>query len=291
MHLTILSRKAAIYTTRRLAQSARLRGARVRILDPVQVEMHLDEAPGLYYQRRKLLRTDVVIPRIAPSVQAYGLAVVNHFTMMGVPTLNDAAGIAASRNKMRALQLLAAHGVPVPPTVMAASARDLRELVDLVGGVPVLINVLTEKRGVMVCETLQSMEAALEAVLAMGHNLLVQRYVRRKRERDLRARVVGEQVIAWVERRPRPGRLLHTLAKGAKLKAVGVPAAMDALAVKAARVIGLDVAAVDLLEAGSGPMVFDVNSSPGLKGLEAATGKDLALPIVGRAEELVKRYT
>jgi ribosomal protein S6--L-glutamate ligase len=291
MHLTILSRKAGIYTTRRLVQAARLRGARVRVLDPLQVEMHLDEAPGLYYQRRKLARTDVVIPRIAPSVQAYGLAVVNHFTMMGVPTLNDANGIAASRNKMRALQLLAANGVPVPPTVMAASASDLRALVELVGGVPVLIKLLTpsEKPGVMVCETLQSMEAALEAVLSMGHNLLVQRYVRRKRERDLRALVVGSEVTAWVERRPRQGRLLHTLARGASLKAVRVPAALDALAVKAARVVGLDVAAVDLLEAGSVPMVFDVNSSPGLQGLEAATGKDLALPIIGRAEQLAGR--
>ncbi len=291
MHLTILSRKAAIYTTRRLAQSARLRGARVRVLDPVRVEMHLDEAPGVYYQNRKLVRTDVVIPRIAPSVQAYGLAVVNHFAMMGVPTLNDASGIAASRNKMRTLQLLSAHGVPVPPTVMAANASELRELVELVGGLPVLIKLLTpsEKPGVMVCETLQSMEAALEAVLSMGHNLLVQRYVRRKRERDLRALVVGEEVIAWVERRPRPGRLLHTLARGASLKAVQVPAALDELAVKAARVVGLEVAAVDLLEAGTGPMVFDVNSSPGLQGLEAATGKDLALPIVGRAEKLARK--
>lgn len=291
MHLTILSRKAAIYTTRRLAQSARLRGARVRVLDPVRVEMHLDEAPGVYYQNRKLVRTDVVIPRIAPSVQAYGLAVVNHFSMMGVPTLNDASGIAASRNKMRTLQLLSAHGVPVPPTVMAANASELRELVELVGGLPVLIKLLTpsEKPGVMVCETLQSMEAALEAVLSMGHNLLVQRYVRRKRERDLRALVVGGEVIAWVERRPRPGRLLHTLARGASLKAVQVPAALDALAVEAARVIGLEVAAVDLLEAGGGPMVFDVNSSPGLKGLEAATGKDLALPIIGRAEALARK--
>ena len=291
MHLTLLSRKAGIYTTRRLVQSARLRGARVRVLDPLQVEMHLDEAPGLYYQRKKLPRTDVVIPRIAPSVQAYGLAVVNHFTMMGVPTLNDANGIATSRNKMRALQLLSAHGVPVPPTVMASNASDLKALVALVGGVPVLIKLLTpsEKPGVMVCETLQSMEAALEAVLSMGHNLLIQRYVRRKRERDLRARVVGDRVTAWVERRPRPGRLLHTLARGASLKAVRVPAALDELAVKAARVVGLDVAAVDLLEAGSGPMVFDVNSSPGLKGLEAATGKDLALPIIGRAEELARR--
>jgi ribosomal protein S6--L-glutamate ligase len=263
----------------------------VRVLDPLRVEMHLDQPPGAFYQRRRLPRTDVVIPRIAPSVQAYGLAVVDHFAMMGVPVLNDANGIAASRNKMRSLQLLAARGVPVPPTVMASNASDLKAMVELVGGVPVLIKLITpnERPGVMVCETLQSMEAALEAVLSMGHNLLVQRYVRRKRERDLRALVVGERAVAWVERRPRPGRLLHTLARGAKLKSVRVPAALDRLAVEAARVIGLEVAAVDLLEAGTGPMVFDVNSSPGLKGLEAATGKDLALPIVGRAEELARR--
>lgn len=293
MHLTILSRRAAIYTTRRLAQAARLRGARVRVLDPLRVEMNLGAAPGVSYQQKKLPRTDVIVPRIAPSVQAYGLAVVNHFTMMGVPALNDANGIAISRNKMRALQLLQAQGVPVPPTVMAANASDLRAMVALVGGVPVLIKLLTpsEKAGVMVCETLQSMEAALEAVLSMGHNLLVQRYVRRKRERDLRALVVGDRVVAWVERRPRPGRLLHTLARGASLKSVRVPAALDELAVKAARVVGLDVCAIDLLEAGSGPMVFDVNSSPGIKALEAATGKDLALPIVGRAEELVRAFT
>jgi ribosomal protein S6--L-glutamate ligase len=290
LHLTILSRKAGIYTTRRLAQAARLRGARVRVLDPVRVEMHLADSPGAYYERKRLGRTDVVVPRIAPSVQAYGLAVVNHFEMLGIPTLNSAAGIAASRNKMRALQLLAAGGVPVPPTVMAANASDLKALVELVGGLPVLIKLLTpsERPLVMVCESLQSMEAALEAVLSMGHNLVVQRYVRRKRERDLRALVVGEKVIAWVERRPRPGRLLHTLARGAKLKSVKVPAALDQLAVKAARVVGLDIAAVDLLEASGGPMVFDVNSSPGLKGLEKATGKDLALPIIGRAEELVR---
>ena len=291
MHLTILSRKAGIYTTRRLAESARLRGAKVRILDPLRVELVLDAEPGVSYQRKKLKRTDVVIPRIAPSVQVYGLAVVNHFTMMGIPTLNDASGIAASRNKMRALQLLSARGVPVPPTVMASNASDLRALVELVGGVPVLIKLITpgERSGVMVCETLQSMEAALEAVLSMGHNLLVQRYVRRKRERDLRALVVGDRVVAWVERRARPGRLLHTRAGGASLKAVRVPAALDQLAIEAARVVGLEVAAVDLLEANTGPMVFDVNSSPGLRGLEAATGKDLALPIIGRAEELARR--
>ena len=290
VHVTILSRKLAIYTTRRLAQAARLRGARVRVLDPLGVEMHLDEQPSAFYRRKKLPRTDVVVPHIAPSVQAYGLAVVNHFAMMGVATLNDAAGIAASRNKMRALQLLAARGVAVPPTVMAASAADLRAMVELVGGLPVLIMILTpsERPGVMVAESLQSMEAALEAVLSMGHNLLVQRYVRRKLERDLRALVVGDKVVAWVERRPRPGRLLHTLARGAQLKAVRVPSALDGIAVHAARVVGLEIAAVDLIETEVGPLVFDVNSSPGLKGLERATGKDLALPIIGRAQELVR---
>jgi len=287
VHVTLLSRKAAIYTTRRLAQAARLRGARVRILDPLGVEMHLDERATAFYRQRKLPPTDVVVPRIAPSIQAYGLAVVNHFGMMGVPALNEAA---ASRNKMRALQLLSARGVPVPATVMAASASDLRAMVELVGGLPVLIRLITpsERPGVMVCESLQSMEAALEAVLSIGHNLLVQRYVRRKRERDLRALVVGGRAVAWVERRPRPGRLLHTLARGAQLKAVRVPAAVDRIAVEAARVVGLEVAAIDLIETHAGPMVFDVNSSPGLKGLEWATGKDLALPIIGRAEELVR---
>ena len=290
MHVTILSRKAGIYTTHRLVQAARLRGARVRVLDPLRVEMHLDEKPGAFYRQKRLGRTDVVIPRIAPSIQPYGLAVLTHFAMLGVPTLNGADGIASSRNKMRLLQLLAARGIPVPPTVMASSAGDLKAMTELVGGVPVLIKLQTpgERPGVMVCESIQSMEAALEAVLSMGHNLLVQRYVRKKRERDLRALVVGDRVVAWVERRPRPGRLLHTLARGAKLKAVSVPTALDRLAVAAAQVVNLEVAAVDLLESPAGAMVFDVNSSPGLQGLEAATGKDLALQIVGRAEELAK---
>lgn len=291
VHLTVLSRKLSIYTTRRLVQAARLRGSTVRVLDPLRVEMHLDEkGPQAFYRGKPLRKLEVLLPRIAPSIQAYGLAVVNHFTMMGVPTLNDANGIAASRNKMRALQILQREGVPIPPTVMASSAADLKDMVELVGGLPVLIKLLnpSERPGVMVCESLQSMEAALEAVLSMGHNLLVQRYVRRKPERDLRALVVGDRVVAWVQRRAQPGRLLHTLARGAQLKAVRVPAALDELAVRAARIVGLEVAAVDLLDSGSGPRVFDVNSSPGLKELEKATGKDLALPIVARAEELAK---
>lgn len=291
MRLAILSRRASIYTTRRLLQAARLRGASVRVLDPLRIEMQLEgSSPTAFYQRRPLKGVDVVVPRIAPSIQAYGLAVVNQFSMMGVPTLNDANGIATSRNKMRTLQILARAGVPVPQTVMAANARDLKEMVELVGGVPVLVKLLTpsERPGVMVCESLQSMEAALEAVLSMGHNLLVQRYVRRKRERDLRALVVAGKVVAWVARRARPGRIFLTLAHGAELSAVRVSPELDRLAVQAASVVGLEGAAVDLLDAGTGPMVFDVHSSPGIKDLERATGRDLALPIIARAEELAR---
>ncbi len=289
MRIAILSRSASIYTTRRLVQAGRLRGATVRVLDPLRVEMQLEGTrPRAFYQRRPLAMPDVLLPRIAPSIQGYGLAVVNQLAMLGVPTVNSASAIATSRNKMRALQQLAQSGVPVPPTVMAANARDLRQLVELVGGVPVLVKLLlpSERPGVMVCESLQSLEAALEAVLSMGHNLLVQRYVKKKRERDLRALVIGDEVVAWVSRRPRPGRFFLTLAHGAQMTAVKVPRALDRLAVQAARAIGLDVAAVDLLDSGKGPMVFDVLSSPGLRDLERATGKDLALPIVARAGEL-----
>src|SRR4051812_22214825 len=143
MHVTILSRKPGIYTTHRLVQAARLRGARVRVLDPLRVEMHLGDERAAFYRRKKLPRTDVVIPRIAPSIQAYGLAVLNHFMTLGTPALNGPDGIAASRNKMRLLQMLAAHGIPVPATVMASSAADLRAMTELVGGVPVLIKLQT----------------------------------------------------------------------------------------------------------------------------------------------------
>lgn len=291
MHLTILSRKASIYTTRRLAEAARLRGVRVRVLDPLRVELGLDaRGPALLSKKRSLAATDAVVPRIAPSIQGYGLAVVAQFELAGVPALNGADAIAISRNKLRAIQALSAAGVPVPPTVMASSARDFRALARRVGGPPVLIRLLVpgERGGVMVCETRQSMEAALEAVLAIGHDLLVQRWVRRREERDLRALVVGGRAVAWVQRRARPGRLVQTLARGAQLEPVRVPAALDALAARAARVLGLEVAAVDLIETDDGPSVFDVHSSPGLGALEAATGKDLALAVVARAEALAK---
>ncbi|AKQ67033.1 Ribosomal protein S6 glutaminyl transferase [Myxococcus hansupus] len=289
MKATILSRSASIPSTRRLVEVARARGHRVRVLNPLRVQMHLDgRSATLYYGRKKLAPTDVVLPRIAQSINTYGLAVVNQFGLARIPLVNNAQSIAQSRNKMRSLQLLSAHGIDIPGTVMARDAAHLKEMVGLLGGVPVLVKLLQgqEKHGVMVCESLQSLEAALEAVLGLGHNLVMQEYVKSS-GLDVRVLVVGGQAVAAVRRRPRPGRLAHTLIKGARLEVHELSAAQRATAEKATRLIGLEVAAVDLLDVQGQPKVFEVNSSPALPEMEAATGVDLASLIIARAEALV----
>lgn len=289
MKITILSRSASIPSTRRLVEAARARGHRVRVLNPVRVEMHLDgKRANLFYQRKKLAPTDVVIPRIAQSINNYGLAVVNQFAMQGVPLMNTAESIAGSRNKMRSLQSLSANGIDIPATVMARNASDLKEMVNLVGGVPVLVKLLQgqEKHGVMVCESLQSLEATLEAMLSLGLNLIVQQYVK-KTGLDVRVLVVGGRAVAAVRRRPRVGRLSHTLNLGARLEKIELSPAQRRAAEESARLIGAEVCAVDLLDVKDSPKVFEVNSSPALGDLEAATGVDVATLIIQRAEELV----
>ncbi|MCP3142424.1 ATP-grasp domain-containing protein [Pyxidicoccus xibeiensis] len=288
MKATILSRSASIPSTRRLVEVGRARGHRVRVLNPLRVQMHLDgPSTTLYYDRKKLAPTDVVLPRIAQSINTYGLAVVNQFGLSGVPLVNHAQAIAQSRNKMRSLQLLSAHGISIPSTVMARDAAHLKSMVGLVGGVPVLVKLLQgqEKHGVMVCESLQSLEAALEAVLGLGHNLVMQEYVKSSGQ-DVRVLVVGGQAVAAVRRRPRPGRLAHTLNKGARLEAIELSPGQRAIAEKATRLVGLEVAAVDMLDVQGQPKVFEVNSSPALPEMEAATGMDLATLIIARAEAL-----
>ncbi len=289
MNITLLSRASTIPSTQRLMEAARARGHKVRVLDPVHVEMHLDgRSANLFYQRKKLPPCDVVIPRIAQSVSNYGLAVVNQFAMRGATLLNSAQAIAQARNKMRCLQLLSAQGIDIPATVMARDAADLKDMVKLVGGVPVLVKLLQgqEKHGMMVCETLQSLEAALEAILGLGHNLIVQQYVR-KSGQDIRVFVVGGEAVAAVRRNARTGRLSRTLIRGARLEKMELNAAQRRAAVESARLVGLEVAAVDLLDVQGGPKVFEVNSSPAITEMEAATGVDLAGAIIARAEALV----
>ena len=289
MKITVLSRSIAISSTRRLVEAGRARGHRVRALNPLKVEMHLDGVrANLYYQGKKLAPTDVVIPRIAQSVSNYGLAVVNQFGISGVPLINDAQGIAQARNKMRCLQLLSANGIDIPRTVMARTAIQLKEMVKLVGGVPVLVKLLQgqEKPGVMVCETLVSLEAALEAALGLGHNLVLQEYVK-KTGHDVRVMVVGGEAVAAVRRRPKVGTLSSTLHRGAKLVATPLSESLRRTSVEVARLVGLEVCAIDLLEVKGALKVFEVNSSPALPEMEEASGVDIADKIIARAETLV----
>jgi ribosomal protein S6--L-glutamate ligase len=290
MRLTILSRSTAIHTTRRLVQAARARGVPARVLDPLEVELGLGDEPAVYWRRRRFPRTDVVVPRIGLSIPQYGLAVVSQLELMGVPVLNGAYGIGASRNKMRSLQLLAAAGIPVPRTVMASDPSGLKEMVKLVGGVPVLVKLLStnEKSGVMLCESLQSLEAALEAILGLGQNIVVQQYVRGAKGRDLRALVVGGEVVAALRRSPPSGRFSRSLRRGAQFERAELPAAYQRVAVAAARVLRLEVCAVDMLDVKGRPLVFEVNSSPSIREAEAACGVDLAGRIVDRAISLAE---
>jgi ribosomal protein S6--L-glutamate ligase len=286
VHLTILSRSDAIYTTRRLLEAARARGLRARVVDPLEVEMGLGEGtPAVYWRRRRFPPTDVVVPRIGLSIHQYGLAVVNQLELLGVPVLNGAYGISASRNKMRSLQLLAAAGVPVPRTVMAGDPSGLKEMAKLVGGVPVLVKLLSasERSGVMICESLQSLEAALEAIVGLGQNVVVQQYLRGAKGRDLRVLVVGGEVVAAMRRSPLVGRFARNLRRGARFEGVDLPPAYARAAVEAARVLQLEVCAVDLLDVKGVARVFEVNSSPSIREAETACGVDAAGRIVERA--------
>ncbi len=251
MRLVILSRSARIHSTARLVAAARAAGHTARVVDPLEVELGLAvSGPTLRWRAGAFPAADVVIPRIGVSIHQYGLSVVKQLELANIPVLNGAAAIEASRHKMRSLQLLSAAGLAVPRTVMASGPRGLAALVERVGGVPVLLKVLSSdgKGGVMVCESLQSLEAALEAVHGLGKDLVVQQYLRGGRGRDLRALVVGGEVVAALRRRAAAGRFARTLRRGARFDAVSLPARHVRLAVEAARVLDLRACAVDMLD-------------------------------------------
>lgn len=279
--LVILSRSRTVASTRRLVAAAKARGYLARVYDPAACSLHVDgQASKLLHRGRRVGPADVVIPRIVPSSASHTLALTHHFELAGARAINGSAALEKSRNEMRSLQLLASHGVRVPKTVMGSDARSIKELVHLVGGVPVLVRLLqgSGRRAAMVCETLPSLEAALEVLLGLGQSLVVQRYVRAG-ERDVRALVVGGRVVCAVRRIPLPGRL----ERSARHEPIEIAPALAEAATKSARLMGLEVAAVDMLDEASGPKVYRVDGSPPLAALERATGLDLAGTIVDHA--------
>ncbi len=284
--LCILSRKGTLYSTRRLVEAARLAGASPIVMDTLRCTMLV--GPGgskLLYRGAAADGLSAVIPRIGASITSYGMQVVNHLDAMGVPVVNSAAAIARSRDKVRCLQLLAAGHVDIPRTIMAHDTSGMARLVEAVGGLPCIIKLLqgTQGVGVMIANSVTEARSIVETFAALGQDVCLQEFIAESKGRDVRALVVGDQVVGAMRRQAQAGEFRSNLHRGGEGSALTLDPVYVSTAVKAARLIGLEICGVDLLEGKDGPRVMELNSSPGFEGLERATGKDIAGEMVRHA--------
>lgn len=283
MRIVLLSKNAKLYSTRRLVEAARNLGHEMQVIDPLELSLVLvGEGPDLLWRGEPLRDVDVVLPRIGTNITEYGVAIVAQFGMMGIPVVNDASAIMRSRDKLRCLQLLARKGIDIPRTVVARNPRNVQKAIELVDGPPVILKMLqgTQGVGVMIAESRQAVESVLDTLWGLGQNILIQQFVAESKGRDVRALVLGDRVVCAMERRARTGEFRSNVHRGG----FGTPVKLDAkytrAAVEATRVVGLQIAGVDMLVTKSGPKVMEINSSPGFEGLERATGQDVATAIV-----------
>jgi len=286
----ILSRNRRLYSTRRLVEAASALGHAPRVLDTLRCDMVVArDRPQLFYRGAEVPANEVhvVIPRIGASITGYGLAVVNQFDLMGVPVLSAAVPIARSRDKLRALQLLSRFGLDIPRTVMCRFREDVPDAVQMVGGLPCIIKLIQGSQGVgvMLANTMAEVEGMLDTLWTLGQEILLQELVAESKGKDVRAMVIGDRVVAAMRRTARAGEFRSNIHRGGSAEAIALGREFVEAAVKAARVMGLEVAGVDMLEARTGPKIMEVNSSPGFEGLEAATGVDIAAAYVGHAVE------
>ena len=292
MRILVLSRNASLYSTSRIVLAGRARGHEVTVVDPLEFQIVVSRGrPALYRQGQPVQRPDVVIPRIGASITNYGLAVVRQFDMMGVTVINNAVAIARSRDKLRALQLLTRRNVDVPITVCARSPSGVEHALELVGGCPAIVKLQqgTQGIGTMIAETPQAVASLLETLWAMGQDIVLQEYIRESKGRDIRAIVVGNRVVATMRRTAKAGEFRSNLHRGGFGVRVKLDRKYSTAAIAATRVMGLEVAGVDMLEGRSGPKILEINSSPGLEGIERASSVDVAKAIVAHAERLVDR--
>lgn len=292
LRIVILSRKKTLYTTRRLIEAITAFGHEPIVLDTLRCDLMLEMGePTLFYRGRRVEGVDVVIPRIGASITHYGLAVVNQFDMMGVAVLNNSVPIARSRDKLRCLQLLARFGVDMPRTVMMRNRGDLALAVERIGGLPAIVKLLqgTQGVGVMLANSSKELESMLDTMWTLDQEILLQEFIAESRGRDVRALVVGDKVVGAMRRVARTqGEFRSNIHRGGEGEPVELGPAEKAMAIRAARVIGLEVAGVDMLESSTGPKVTEVNSSPGIEGLERTTGIDVAGAIIAHAVEFAK---
>jgi ribosomal protein S6--L-glutamate ligase len=281
--LAILSRKPGLYSTRRLKEAGEQRGHDVVVVDYLRCYMNVSSLkPLIMYQGHPLDGIDAVIPRIGAPHTFYGTAVVRQFEMMDVFSANESQAITRSRDKFHCLQLLARNGIHLPVTGFAHSTKDVQGLINTVGGAPLVVKLLegTQGIGVVLAETEKAAESVIEAFRGLQANILVQEYIRESSGADVRCFVVGGGVVAAMERRARPGEFRSNLHRGGSATKVCLTSEERSAAIRAAKAMRLNVAGVDILRSKYGPMVVEVNSSPGLEGIERATEIDVAGTII-----------
>jgi ribosomal protein S6--L-glutamate ligase len=284
--LGILSRKKSLYSTRRLIEAARAQGLTPKLIDVLRCNLALEAGnPRLFHKGKELPHLHVALPRIGSSVTTAGLSVVRQLEAIGVPLVNGSSAIARSRDKLAALQQLAAANVSIPRTVLARSGADVSSLVKQIGGLPAILKLLqgTQGVGVMIAHSEAEVTSILGTLWDLKQEILLQEFVSESKGSDLRALVVGDKVVGAMRREAKRGEFRSNIHRGGAGVGLDLPRDYEEAAVRAAQVLGLDVAGVDLLESNDGPKVLELNSSPGFEGLEKATGKDIAREIVAEA--------
>lgn len=291
MKIGILSRNPRIYSTHRLVKAALSRGHQVQVVNPLRCYMNITSAKPMVHYRDMLLNDfDAVIPRIGASITFYGTAILRQFEMMGVHSLNESTSITRSRDKLRCLQILSRSGIGLPTTSYAHSTKMTHKLIETVGGAPCVIKLIegTQGKGVILAETAKAAESVIDGLRQMKAHFLVQEFIRESSGCDIRAFVIGDKVVASMMRKAKEGEFRSNLHRGGSAIPIKIHPEEAELAVKAAKALGLSVAGVDLLRSSRGPLVIEVNSSPGLQGIETSTGLDIASMIVEHIERTIK---
>ncbi|WP_430461770.1 30S ribosomal protein S6--L-glutamate ligase [Thalassolituus sp. LLYu03] len=294
MRIAILSRNPNLYSTRRLKEAGEQRGHEVDIIDTLHCYMDITSSkPAVRYKGEALPKYDAVIPRIGASVTFYGTAVVRQFEMTGTYSINESVAISRSRDKLRSLQLLSRKGIGLPRTGFAHRPDNVDDLIRNVGGAPLVIKLLegTQGIGVVLAETKKAAESIIEAFMGLNANILVQEYIKEAGGADIRCLVVGGKVVAAMKRQAAEGEFRSNLHRGGSAEIVRLSAAERKTAVDAAKAMGLNMCGVDILRSNNGPLVMEVNSSPGLEGIETATGKDVAAMVYQFLERTTRNST
>ena len=291
MKIVMLARNAGLYSHRRLKEAAEARGHQLDIVDTLRCTMTIaSRRPEVFYNGEPLLGYDAVIPRIGASITQYGLAVLRQFETMGVYPLNESVAIGRSRDKLRSTQLMARDGIGLPVTTFAHDPKQTEHVIKMAGGAPVVVKLLegTQGIGVVLADTERSAKSVVEAFRGANVNIMVQEFIKEAGGTDIRALVVDGKVVASMMRSGAEGEFRSNLHRGGSAKSERISPEERATAVRAAKAMGLNVCGVDMLRSNHGPVVMEVNSSPGLEGVEKATGKDIAGAIIGFLETHAK---